>query len=449
MLRGGVAGAAALLGGSLVGCGKAKPVTAAANPVVLLWHPWTYFTDGGSASAVPLYQEGIKPFLAQNKGVQVTINFPNPSVASLTGGAGPDVMEYWVLNGFVQNNLLLDLTPYISKDGVDLSVFPSNTINFYKEVGTFSPQKAGLYCLPAYIHTLAMAVNLSLLDDAGQPYPEPGWTWEEWASMWQQVTVKNDGSSSRTGAWLYFGGYNYSGTGPAPFYLRGFGGDYVDPTDPTKCYLDQPGSIQALEWIYGLLQSGAVTMTRGFQSGSVVSAAHGSAGSILSLVENMGNVTWSYYETPVWPKGKVAYAADDFYAINAQTKHPDIAWEFLKFLTVENSWQQFMMHLALTGPNKAELWPEWAATAAQVAPTLADKNLQVMVDQVQNNEVYPGSVFRYNDSSAASTINGYLTQIAQGTIEVPVACQTMTQQVNALEQQGAAAAASTSSAAGV
>ena len=313
----------------------------------------------------------------------------------MLAGQGPDVFSDWVMPPFVENDMMLDLMLFIKRDNIDLSGFMQGEMSFFQEAARFSPSNPnGLYGLPAYLHTECYAVNLGILDELGLKYPESDWGIEEWTRLWEAATVKpTNGKKQRFGADYDFGGYDGSGNFLEPYWLYGFGGEYVDPTDPTKCYLSSPGSKAMANWIYPLIWEGVLGFpedwgTSNFAQGLVV-CTHNSTCTCGSQVQNATDwrgLKWDYFQDPVWPVRRATFAADDFYGIWSGTKYPELAWEFLKWLTVGPDWQRLVMQTALAGPNQAKLWPEWAEIVRQVAPPLRDKNLEAFVQPVLNQE---------------------------------------------------------------
>ena len=435
-------GVGATVAGALVGTmATALPVQAAAAPITLVWRPWYNFPNGTGPAAISLMQRGLEPWLAKNPGVKVditTLGYQGATVAAMLAGDGPDVFEDWVLPPYIENNLVYNIQPLVEQDNVNLSIFPSGEMGYFADAGRFAPGGgAGLYCLPAYIHTLAMAVNEGILDQMGLKYPEPDWTYEQWTNLWRTTTVHSaDPTKQRYGGQLYWSGYDYYGVNPAPFYMKGFGGGYVNPSNATQCYINQPGSVNCLEWAFGLLQE-KVLGSNTFHTGHQVSTPRGTAGGLPYSASAWQAVKWDFFAMPVWPQGRYTFAASDFYAIAAGTKRPDIAWSFLKFLCVETTWQAFMMRLALNGPNQKGLYPEWQRVVGEVAPPLRTKNLGVIVQAVENNEPYFGHTFQYADSQAGAIINQYTTLAQTNKMTVREATAEIARQVNALEATGA------------
>ena len=401
----------------------------------ILWRPWYNFNEATTSTGHALLMKGIEPWLAKNKGVEVTITYmgyQQATVAAILAGTGPDIFADWVIPLYTSANLLLDISKYVRQDNVNLSIFPQRDLQSFQSNG-------GLWALPSYLHLEAPAVNLGVLDSLGLSYPQPGWTYQQWTTLMRAATKKSTNPKQRRqGGQFYWSGYDSWGNDPAPHYLAGFGGEYVDPSDNTRCYLDNPGSQAALEWVYGLLAEGVCgTGGLNFQTGQQVVGRMDTAGGLIYAAQQYGGVKWQMYDEFVWPKAQLAYAASDFYGINAATKNPDIVWGFMKYLTVDTQWQKWMVHLALNGPNQKSLYPYWETTVKQTAQPLKNIDLAVFTRMMQNNEPYFGLLFKYADQTAGQTIGAATRPALSNPQLVPQVCRQATNQVNAVESAGA------------
>ncbi len=443
------AAAATASGLALAGCGStaAKLLQAAASPIVLVWRPWYNFPNGQGTAAVSLMVQGIAPWLRANPGVRVrltTLGYQQDTVASMLAGAGPDVFEDWVLPIYVQNNLVLNLSPYARRDGVDPGIFAPAVMRYMLTTGRYAPGGPGLYGLPAYTHTLAVAVNEGLLGQAGLRVPEPDWSYLEWTRLWESSTRRStDPSRQRFGGQLYWSGYDYSMGNPAPFYLKGFGGEYVDPRNTTRCALDEQGSLECLSWAYGLQLDGVIggSGLQDFATGRLVTALVGTDGTLPPAASAWQSLRWNLYPMPIWPRGRMTFASSDFYGVWSGTAYPDVAWDFVRFLCVDPAWQRWMIKLALVGPNQVGLFAEWAHVVRAVAPPLRRKSLEVITREVQAGTPYVGASFRYEEEASAGVIARYSSLAQSGQLSVESAARQATRQVNALQAGGAAAQA--------
>lgn len=454
MLGGGAA--AALAAGALGACAAtgaasgggpsaprtAAPQQAAGHTITLLWRPWYNFNEGTSKLGLQLLYDGTAPFRASHKGVDfrlTALGYQGATIAAILAGNGPDVFEDWVFPPYIENNLLLDLQPYMRKANLDLSVYPSSYVSYFREIGSFSPKAAGFFVLPDYVHTLGQAVNLGVLDQLGVAYPEPGWTWADWTRFWTATAKRSTNPQRRRyGGQFYMSGYDYYGGNPAPWYWHGFGGGFVQPGAPTHCHLAAPGSIRFAEWAFPLMREQIIGYGH-FRAGQQVSEPRGTAGGLLYSAEQWRGLKWAIYPMPVWPDGKAwTFGVASGYAANAATKHPDLCWEFIEWLCHEPAWPRYMMRLALIGPILNSLWSEWETIVTSVAPTLKDKQLHYLTQTVRDDLLYVGKSFKYADAATARAINHWTGLAQAGKVPVAQALPEAAAQVDALQLAAAA-----------
>jgi ABC-type glycerol-3-phosphate transport system substrate-binding protein len=439
------AAAAAAAGSALSACGPtvATLSAAAGQTITVVWRPWYGFPQDPnvSQSSLPkIMYELIQGWQQTQRGVDVQVlpdGDAQAAMSTMLAGAGPDVFHDQNLPLYVQKGLVLDLSPYVQRDRVDLSLYTQGQMDYIRAAGA-----PGLYALPATLLTLAMGVDLGALDALGLAYPAAeGWTYQQWAQLWQSATAKGPGKL-QFGGRFDWSGYDGFGGNPAAFYLRGFGGEYVDPADPTVCALNTPASEAALNWCYGLVLQGAcagdasLNVVDQVQIGQLVSGPVGTAGDLYDAARKWGDRKWDLFPMPVWPRGSLTFGSSDFYAIWSETKAPDLAWSLLRYLTVGTDWQTDMMTVG-AGPNQKALWSQWKALVLQRAVSLGSKHLDVYVNAVQNDELYVGRPFRFAEQQVAGILARFGQQVRAGAATVADAAASAAAQIDALQQQGA------------
>lgn len=454
-----VAAGGLLVGGALAGCassanGSSSTPTKGSGKIVLTWRDWLFT----STQTIPLMYQGTAPFREKFPTIDV-----KPVIAPQLGGMvpgmlagnGPDVFCDWVLPPYLTSGQALNLEPYITKDNVDLSIFPSHTINFLRQAATLTPGATqGISFLPCFIHTQTTVVNLSALDEMGYAYPETQMPWTDWVQQWQKWTVKStDPKKQRIAATADWFGYNDSTYNfLSPYILKGWGGGFVDPTDPTKSALGSQASITATSAYIDLMKSGVIGPVSwmynmpAFASGQVVSTVRPDGAGLVQAALAWRSIKWQFFHPPVFPVNQTQYSATDSYGIWSGTKYPEQAWEFLKWLATESAWSQFMIKLQLRGPAIKSEWNNWVTQVAQTAPPLANRNLAAMAAGPLNDYVYPGHLFRYGDSQVRAVINTMQNDIMTNNIDPAVALPQAATRIEAIQtfaaQAGQAAAAS-------
>ena len=136
--------------------------------------------------------------------------------AGASGGTMPDV--FWMHSNtaqmYMENDILLDLDPYIEKDEtMDLSKYYQGIVDLY----TRSDGKH--FAIPKDHDTIALLYNKAIFDQYGVDYPTDDWTWEDMYEAAKKITEGSNGdvyglamnTSNNQDGW-YNLVYDYGGT---------------------------------------------------------------------------------------------------------------------------------------------------------------------------------------------------------------------------------------------
>lgn len=438
-LRLGLGAGVVVAAGVLAACsagGRAAP-TVADNQTVVVWNPISSYWQMPADTTIALVNRAMEPFLAKNPGLKLKSAGPmintSTTESAILAGTAPDVFPDNNIAPYLQQNLLLDLSKYMQRDNVSSDLFATS------QMAKFS-QKGSVYAFPSYIGTTVMLVNQAVLDQVSLQYPQPGWTYEQWTALFKATTA-TIGKQHRYGTTI-FGGIGSS------FYYHGFGASIVDPTQPDRCGLGQPGAATAAQWIADLLKGGmAFNNGGGQQHTQQVFRAGQVAAPVLWIqmlphwVPVLQGMKWDLYQMPTWPVQPATFANSDFWAISGNTKVPEAAWTLLKEICVGSAYSTLLMKAALFPPGLKSLWPSWVETVKAVAPPLQNKNLTVFSEYVLTNHAFPGLDFAYDDATAKGLVASSLNRIAAGQVSAQLGLTEAVQRVNAFEAAAAAASA--------
>ena len=104
----------------------------------------------------------------------------------IAGGAAPDVfaMDGPLFPDYQTRDVLLDLKPYIDRDGYDLGQLADQAVaDFTTPDGQFG--------LPRDLNVVALYYNKKMFDAAGIPYPDDTWDWAKLVEVAKQLTLKD------------------------------------------------------------------------------------------------------------------------------------------------------------------------------------------------------------------------------------------------------------------
>ena len=156
--------------------------------------------------------------------------------AGASGGEMPDV--FWMHSNeayrYMSNDILLDLTDQIAEsDVLEMDKFPEDLKEMYQLDGK-------TYAVPKDMDTVAIWYNKDMFDEAGIPYPDGSWTWDEFYDIAVKLT-KDDGSQY---------GFAASTVNEQDTWMNiiySMGGCVL--TDDWKSGFDDPNTVKAMEFV--------------------------------------------------------------------------------------------------------------------------------------------------------------------------------------------------------
>ena len=302
-------------------------------------------TWDGPEGQIPI-REVAAEFEAENPGVQVQIeqvdDYKARVIVQVAGGVGPDVFMVgdWDYAEFAASNVSANLTPYLERDGVDLSAYIPTLLENHRYVD------GQIYSLPKDFSTLGVYYNMDLFDQAGVPYPEAGWTWDDaWEIARRLTRVGADGEAQSWGISV-----NHYWNAVAWSYAWGDGSLVMSPEyDSVRGYLDSPGTLDAIRTFYerirdsyGINVPRAVQDSGGGESGPFISGqaamlvwGNWAIGQLLrDQPFRFGTVT-----PPTRGVNSTTFVMEAGWALNPNIEDPErreLAWKLVKKLGTES-----------------------------------------------------------------------------------------------------------------
>jgi multiple sugar transport system substrate-binding protein len=269
----------------------------------------------------------------------------------LAGGAAPDVfaMDGPLFPDYHARDVLLDLKPYVDKDGYDLTQLADQGVK------DFTTSDGGQYGLPRDLNTIALYYNKAMFDAAGIAYPDDTWDWAKLVETAKQLTKTEGGKTTQWGF--------YTETTDMENYWSELvwqnGGDIMAPDNKTTVLdTDQAaGGIQFLQdliWKDKVMPDPAVSAETGdaFEQAQAAMAANGSW-----QVATFDAAGFDYGVAPLpsGPAGRFTSVNPTGAVVYKGSKAPDAAWEFVKYLASPAAQQQLMTLKASIPVNKEVL----------------------------------------------------------------------------------------------
>ncbi len=297
--------------------------------------------------------EGVA--LEYEAGTSETSSYQDVLKTEIASGTAPDV--FWIpgtdVADFVERGLLLDLREYASasEDYSDEAFYPGPM-----EYLTFDPESGEsggpLWGLPRDVSTMVLYLNMDLINEAGAPDPrelaEAGeWNWDTFLEVAQAVTDLGGGIKGYgQNAWW----------GPYGYWINAAGGSFFNE-DRTACAVDSPEAVQGLEFFSSLYNQYDVAVPYGedaeppFLAGQVGMFQNGRWAT--PGVRSGADFTYDVVKLPDGPGGPSNWLFWGAYAVNADTEHPEEAWQLVQQLTSTET-QQTIAELGANIPSRVD-----------------------------------------------------------------------------------------------
>lgn len=257
----------------------------------------------------------------------ITCNESQPEDREQRLCTAADVISMLAYGSVPPRGLARDLTPFIEADpGFEPDDLWPNTLEFYKYNG-------GMWAVPLRVSpAVLLFYDRDIFDAAGVPYPQPGWTWEEFLATARALTVREGDTVTRWGF--------VQGWGPDPSaFVESQAGSLLDfSADPPRPRFSRPEVIEAMRRYIDLFtveqvapphfdQETTDRLIEGRQAAMWIEPLFMWRGR--SAEHNIGlaplpGVTPDAPTTRLMPVGVY---------MSAGTVHPDAAWRWMSFLS--------------------------------------------------------------------------------------------------------------------
>lgn len=301
------------------------------KPIVIKF--WHAYNPVETEKATKLAEE----FMKENPDIKVEMEaipynaLHDKLITAMAAGTAPDVVRMdiiWVPE-FASMGALLELDELIKRDNINLSNFFPGPLETVKWGGHY-------YGLPLDTNTLVLFYRKDLFAEAGIDHPPQ--TWQELLDFAKRLTKDKDGDGK-----IDQYGLAISGAWPWNFFpfLWQNCGDFLDK-DMKKPIINNTEGVEALQFLVDLIHKYKVAeygvdVYRGFALGRYAMMIEGPWGKPLiasvdkEVAENKTGVALLF-------KGKcgsISVVGGEDVVIFRQSKYPEAAWRFVKFLISE------------------------------------------------------------------------------------------------------------------
>lgn len=303
----------------------------------------------GNPEQVNVYKRIVAMFEKDHPSIQVELRTPSSGgyleklKTEMAGRTAPDVT--WIDVGsfysFSDKGVFRPLTEFIQGEAhFHLESFFSGIIQAFS-------YKGEVYALPKSCGALILFYNQDHFDQAGLSYPDNTWTWDTVIEVGKKLSrdLDGDGRIDRYALVL---------TDPLELMSQ-YGVEVLSP-DGTVCTLDSPEAHRAcqlardLVYVHHVAPSPSEIGAFGLSAGGTSGGGRGSQGVgvydlfpmerasmiitdlVLSVAYQKAPFRW---DVAVQPGGtrRGSYLNGAGYAMNSRTRHPQEAWELIKFVS--------------------------------------------------------------------------------------------------------------------
>ncbi len=366
------------------------------------------FSTWGSPEEVNINKDLIAEFEKKNPDIHVELvyipggEYWQKIQTMVAGGTPPDVMfsgTMWSYDLF-SRGAVIDLQPYFEKDPRFKNI---KDYYIFKKPQLSSLYKDGkaMFALPARSNVNLLYYNKSAFDEAGLAYPTDKWKWDDLLQAAKKLT-KFDGnrmtqagfSVSNWHAWINLWIFQNGG-----FMFNKF-------AHPTKCTMDSPASVSALQFIQDLVYKYNVAPTPaqsqalpgGFMTGKIAMVV-GGAWSV-EQYRQIKEFKWDV-APPAGNKIRANHLRIGAYSILSQSKYKDEAWKFVSFLFSPEAHEIAYSKVAIWNPDLVSVGRDRNSYYYKLSGL--PEHYYYRVTEMEIPNLFPGEILHPNASKILDT----------------------------------------------
>lgn len=291
----------------------------------------TYYTFSAAPDHLKELDQMIQLFQAKYPNIKVKVetapfnDYFTKLQTLIAGGTAPDVFElnYENFVTYAEKGLLLDLSPLMKADSsFDPKIYYPRAMQAF----SYNDMQLGL---PATFSTVMLFYNKDMFDKAGVAYPTADWTWKDAVAAAQKMTDSTKdvwGLHSGVQFWEF---YKKAAQNNCKFFSD----------DKTQVLINSPECVQALETMANLVKTDKV-MPSAAEMGGVSDGDLFKSGKLAMDVTGI----WMFsafkdasFQWDITVEPGMQTKATHFFAnaanVFAATKHPEEAYQWVKFFT--------------------------------------------------------------------------------------------------------------------
>jgi multiple sugar transport system substrate-binding protein len=371
------------------------------------------------------------------------------NLAMMAAGTAPDIIHAWgeVFQRYSSKRQLLDLSPMIESG---LTKEELDDQHKFQWDAFWDPFNKIRFAIGRQVDVQFLFYNKDIFDKQGVPYPNENWTYDDLASIAQQVTIRDaSGNTNVWGAYTILDSWTFLST-----HLNAFGGHIRDDETWMKCCLNEPEAKQWFQWQQDRIFKDKTWLNSTTISGTGASGDY--VGMFASEMYAMAEITlnsigqisqdakfnWGIAPPPIGPAGRYGLGDNDGFAVyKGVAKNGDDAveasWEFVKFMNGP-FFQRANMEQTGELPGRRSMMDNYVEIIKRKFPATENVDLDIVPKAFDMNYLVSGENFRYQ-ASAAPIVNAAMQKLWEVGDAGPEILDQVAVDVNAEQEKSLAA----------
>jgi multiple sugar transport system substrate-binding protein len=348
---------------------KALAQPTANHPAMLTVMGWSSTTaeDNLVRSQLADFQK-LYPSIKLNW-ISVTGNYPDKMSVLATNNQLPDVffMRPDMASVYISKQKLLDLSPYMQRDHIAAS-------SYYPALFPPFMCNSTIYGIPKDWNTLGLVYNKTLFQQAGLPFPDANWTWNDLRAAARKLTSRALNGSMQHGISLPDSSSRWLA------FLFANNGSVLDASQKKSAFTTS-AAIDALNFYSSMQLQDHSSVLPGSLDASWTGQVFGEQRTAMVieggwlipyLKESYPQVAYGIAPLPLSPQNKRANLLfTNAWSASATTRYPEASWELIRYLTGATA-QANILRSGLALPSLASLAQDHTMQQLPAIKTLFD-----------------------------------------------------------------------------
>lgn len=321
------------------GCGEGRDGRSDGRIEITFWHSFVSSTQPALADLIKKFEEEHPHIRLRAQYVPGGDAIIQRLITAIQSRRAPDIA--WVHSDYMQHlveaNAIYPMEVFINGEN---GISEEDLADIYPPLIQEASWRGDLYSMPMEGTNLALVYNARLFREAGLDPDRPPQTWDELIDYAKRLSIDKTGngvfdqigffvpilpSSGPLSSWMVWQWY--------PFLWQA--GGYMINEEQTRVMFNEEPGVKALGlWkeIYDALNLRTFSIDAEATFAAQQTAMMLDGPWSLPRYRQMQNLEWRIAPLPAGPYKKATVVGGEYLTIFKQSKNPDVAWEFLKWI---------------------------------------------------------------------------------------------------------------------